>query len=333
MLLSVLLLSATTSWTQVTNKADSAARAKDSINKIKEDSANKAKAANHEKPAPPPKTTPKPDSATSQAAPANVDSTSLMNRYQYDLAHYKEYYPAKGASNWRLWPAIIGGLLLAFISRYLMYNTPLCKDLSYYPGTSNLRPADKRPFSYSKVQLFWWTVIILSTFLAYYIYTGYLISFTPSMVLLLGGGLAVAVFGKVIDNTQMNQDTNSVPTRHQDLKDSEGLFTDILSDEGGISIHRYQAVIMNMIFGIAFIGQFLQSIFGHEKYPFLEFESWQLTLMGVSSAAFLGLKSSENSSATKPKREEEAVQNTKAAPPPTPTTKAFQSLENDVKNR
>ncbi|WP_315814537.1 hypothetical protein [Paraflavitalea speifideaquila] len=279
-----LLLGTTTSWAQGNHQPDSTMQAKDLADKIKKDSIDKARAAGTEKPAP--KAAGNAGSTADKPAKVNVDSTSLMDRYHYDLEHFREYYPAKGASNWRLWAAIAGGLILVFISRYLMYNTALCKDLCYDPATNNLRPADKRPFSYSKLQLFWWTVIILSTFLTYYIYTGYLISFTPSMVLLMGGGLAVAVFGKVIDNTQMNPEANPVPIRHQDYEDSKGLFTDILSDEGGITIHRYQAVVMNMIFGIAFIGQFLKSIFGHEVYPFLEFESWQLTLMGVSSAAF-----------------------------------------------
>jgi len=330
-LLIAFVFSTTASRTQVLNPADSAARAKDSIEKKKAEDAKKNKDAPAEKPAP--KAPDKPDSAAAPAAQSNIDSTSLMDRYHYDMEHYKEYYPAKGASNWRRWPGIIGGLLLIFLSLYLMKNTSLCKDLSYYPGTNDLRPVDKRPYSYSKVQLLWWTTIILSTFLTYVIYTGYLISFTPSMVLLLGGGLAVSVFGKVIDNTQTDKDGDSVPIRHQDLEDTKGVFTDILSDDGGISIHRYQAVVINMIFGLAFIGRLIHSIFGHDKYPFLEFESWQLTLMGVSSAAFLGLKGTENAPGTKEKREKEAVQNAAKPGTPAPTTNAFQQLKATVNNR
>lgn len=338
-LLIAFVFSTTASRTQVLNPADSAARAKDSIEKKKAEDAKKNKDAPAEKQAP--KAADKADSAAAPAAQSNIDSTSLMDRYHYDMEHYKEYYPAKGTSNWRRWPGIIGGLLLIFLSLYLMKNTSLCKDLSYYPETNQLRPVNKRPFSYSKVQLLWWTTIILSTFLTYVIYTGYLISFTPSMVLLLGGGLAVSVFGKVIDNTQISKDADDnadadadlVPTRHQDMEDSKGLFTDILSDDGGISIHRYQAVVINMIFGLAFIGRLVHSIFGHDKYPFLEFESWQLTLMGVSSAAYLGLKGTENAPATKKKREKEAVQNATQAATPQATTNAFKALKTDVDNR
>ncbi len=130
-------------------------------------------------------------------------------------------------------------------------------------------------------------MIILSRYSDLYIYTGYLVALPPSSVILLGGGLAVSMFGKMIDNTQLEKDKGAAPIRHQDLTDTQGLFVDLLSDEGGISIHRFQTVIFNLIFGIAYISSFLTNV-SLQKLPFIEFESWQLAMLGISAGAYLG---------------------------------------------
>ncbi|HYC28555.1 MAG TPA: hypothetical protein VEB42_07055 [Chitinophagaceae bacterium] len=213
------------------------------------------------------------------------------------------------------WSAVIAFLIVAGLGFWLLGTTALCKDLSYDPRTNQLRPVDERPYSYSKVQLFWWTIIILSCFLTFYFYTGKLLAFTQTVIILLGGGLAVAVFGKAMDNTQIKENDGGVPTRHQDTEGTQGFLTDILSDEGGISIHRFQAVIFNLVFGMAFLASFFKLATAKPpQFPFIDFEMWQLTLLGVSSAAYLGFKSNENTPGTKLKRQIEAVTSNKSAP-------------------
>ena len=282
----------------------------------------------------------KKDSLEQAAAAAN--KALYIKSYDEDKQHPASMYigqKGKGIA----FPVIIGFVLVAGTGLWLLRQTALCRDISFKPDTSELRPLAERPYSFARVQLFWWTVIILSCYVAFYLYTGYLVTLPPSSVLLLGGGLAVAIFGKMIDNTQMEKNKGEAPIRHQDLGPSQGLFIDILSDEGGISIHRFQTVIFNLIFGIAYIKAFLVNVQAR-AYPFIEFDSWQLAMLGISTVAYRGFKTNENSDATKTQRKVEAVRNVQSAAPvippapgamvapAPPVTNAFLRLQNEVAN-
>jgi len=203
--------------------------------------------------------------------------------------------------------------LILFLYKSFWYakNSALCKDDSYYDdnGQMVLKPYNLRTYSYSRVQLFWWTIIIVSCYSIFYALYGVLLPLNPSVVLLIGSGLAVFIIGKTIDINQIENNNKGTdkPNRHQDIHKSNGLLNDILSDENGISIHRLQAVAFNVIYGIGFIGYFIANINASPpQYPLMQFEEWQLALLGVSAAGYLGLKTSENSNATKPARDTEA---------------------------
>jgi hypothetical protein len=65
---------------------------------------------------------------------------------------------------------------------------------------------------------------------------------------------------------------------------SRGFFTDILSDAGGVSFHRFQIVAWTVALGVIFIGQ----VFNYLLMP--DFDSTLLALMGISSGTYLGFK-------------------------------------------
>lgn len=237
------------------------------------------------------------------AAKPNLDSLSIVKDLEYQRQHPEYLYAHKRN---HFWPsAIISLFLVVGLGLYLLWATPLCRDESYDPLTNKLRPAKERPFSYARLQLFWWTIIIFWCFSSFFLYTGVLLAFTPTVVMLLGGGLAVSIFGKVMDSSQIADNNRSVPTRHQDLEGTQGLLTDILSDESGISIHRFQALLANIIFGIGFLNIFLKNL--GIAYPLADFEQWQLTLLGVSAAGYLGLKANENAKSSMTDRQIQAV--------------------------
>ena len=245
--------------------------------------------------------------ASSNVANTNIESLSrhLTSQMQNPKVLYDKAFDS-------FMPFFLAIFIVIFgFGIYLLYTTAICKDLSYDPQTQLLRPVPQRPFSYSKFQLFWWTLIVLTCFIAFYIYSGVLLAFNSTVVLLLGGGLGVSLLGKVIDNTQIENNNTPVPVRHQDLGRTKGLLEDILSEEGGFSIHRFQAFMFNLIFGIAFIVSFYKGVIA-KIFPFIEFEFWQLSLLGVSAAGFLALKSKENPPETKTERQVEAVTNSYA---------------------
>lgn len=286
-----------------------------------------------------------PDTANhSQAAKSNADSLSLADSHDYQVKHPEILY---AHSLKKFTPAFVLCLLFfLIISLWLLLKTGLCKDLSYDPETNMLRDVKLRPYSYSRLQLFWWTIIILVCFTSFFFYTGWLVAFNSTIVLLLGGGLAVSIFGNVIDRAQIGQNSEGyVPVRHQDIQVTKGVLIDILSDDGGVSVHRFQAIVFNIVFGLGFIHSFYAFTVA-KIYPFIDFEQWQLTLLGISSAGYLGFKMNENAAETKAQREKEAVVNNskggtnlkaanllESAEKPTGQTNAFQQLKADVANR
>lgn len=155
--------------------------------------------------------------------------------------------------------------------------------------------ADPKPYSFSRVQVTWWTVVIIGSFLYIFTLTHGISSddpqfhiLNPTALILLGISAGTLGVGRVIDDSQETHDTD----RHQDLP-SEGFWRDILSDENGISIHRLQCLFFNLIYGLIFI----YMVFENRTMP--DFSEWELTIMGISSATYIGLKAAENTNPNK----------------------------------
>jgi hypothetical protein len=215
-------------------------------------------------------------------------------------------------------------LLFLWFSFSFFANTALCRDASY-DKSCTLKPVQQRPYSYSRVQLFWWTLIILFCYILFFALYGVLLPLNPTVILLLGSGVAVYIFGKSMDKDQIRKNNDEEPARHQDLHDSQGFLTDILSDENGISIHRLQAVAFNIVYGLGFLSAFFSALSDASNkkyaYPLIEFEPWQLSLLGISAIGYLGLKSSENHPDTRGERKNTALREERASvkresPPP-----------------
>ena len=65
---------------------------------------------------------------------------------------------------------------------------------------------------------------------------------------------------------------------------SNGFLTDILSDEDGVSLHRFQIVVWTLILGVLFVFRLWEQV----RMP--EFEPSLLALMGISAGTYLGFK-------------------------------------------
>jgi hypothetical protein len=91
--------------------------------------------------------------------------------------------------------------------------------------------------------------------------------------------------------------------RHQSQK-SEGFLTDILSDASGISIHRFQAAMFNIAYGVYFVIDVFSDL-KQTKFP--DFNAATLALLGVSSGTYVALKISENSAGAAKAAKAEAV--------------------------
>jgi hypothetical protein len=142
---------------------------------------------------------------------------------------------------------------------------------------------DHSPYSLALTQLAFWTLIIASSFFYIWVITGELTAITGSTLVLLSISIATTAGSKMVD---IRRYPNSPAT----LSSSDGFFKDILSDDLGYSVHRSQMFLWTLILGIIFIGAVVVT----QKMP--QLDNTLLGLMGLSSTAYVGLKTIENKS-------------------------------------
>lgn len=180
-------------------------------------------------------------------------------------------------------------------------------DKKYYMLRDN-STALPRPFSFSRVQLAWWTVIVIASFVSIIIARGASPTFDVSTLYLLGISSATTVGATLID---INDENNpNLTGLSQDIH-GDNFFLDILSDKNGINVHRFQTVAFNIIFGIWFI-TYVNNHIGDSKtnidaiMPVISPNN--LILLGVSSGLYAALKTTENKQATADPNQAEIVQ-------------------------
>jgi hypothetical protein len=200
---------------------------------------------------------------------------------------------------WALFAILTAGVILCDRKFYML------RDLS---------KANPRPFSWSRVQLAWWTVIILTSFITIMLQTGHAPNLHTSTLILLGISAATTTAARIID---LADQENPQVFRHQDFK-TTNFFLDILTDQSGVSIQRFQAVIFNVVFGIWFISSVLGNL-GDPNFCLTDFPKGDpnlaqcllhstdfiipivsdnnLILLGLSSATYAALKITENKGA------------------------------------
>lgn len=175
----------------------------------------------------------------------------------------------------------------------------------------DISKASPLPYSWSRVQLAWWTVIILSSFTTILLQTGIAPTLHSSTLALLGISVATTAAARVID---LGDQQNAQVFRHQNLT-ATNFFLDILSDHNGVSIQRFQAVLFNAVFGIWFIATVLgnlsdvnfclstfsksdpnlaQCLLHPANFYMPIVTDNNLILLGLSSATYAALKIAEN---------------------------------------
>lgn len=147
-------------------------------------------------------------------------------------------------------------------------------------------------YSLAKTQLLWWTLIVVSCFVFSFAHTEQMVVLNSSCLALLGISLGTTTAGKIIDNTEENNP--KIVSRHQHTE-RQSFLTDLISDNNGISLHRFQALMFNLVFGFVFIVEFIAQ--GSQVLP--QFDSTTLGLLGLSSGGYIALKVNENQVSSK----------------------------------
>ncbi|OKS84551.1 hypothetical protein [Mucilaginibacter polytrichastri] len=189
-------------------------------------------------------------------------------------------------------------ILLALVLLEVKYH--LLKDIGRPPATT---PEDAVPnkkdvtYSWSRVQLAWWTLIILSAFTTILLIDREAPDLATSTLILIGISTATIATARSIDVNDQDK-LQKLPGQN-----SQGLLIDILSDQTGVSIPRFQNVVFNVIFGIWFVGEVLHHLVqlpgGGINAIMPDISTNNLILLGLSSATYAALKTTENNSATK----------------------------------
>jgi len=154
--------------------------------------------------------------------------------------------------------------------------------------------AEKEPYSWSRVQMAWWTVIVMASFTTIMIIHGEAPELRQSTVILLGISAATIATARTIDAAE---ESNPTISRHQD-QNGTNFVLDILSDQTGVSIHRFQTVVFNLSFGIYFIAQVIEDLPKATDATINaimpDITPNNLVLLGLSSATYAALKLTEN---------------------------------------
>ncbi|MEM8908420.1 MAG: hypothetical protein AAGD05_11285 [Bacteroidota bacterium] len=206
-----------------------------------------------------------------------------------------------------------GALILALLAMLLGfgYGSNLLRDPISVDGYK------ENPYSFARTQLAFWTFIVISSFIFIWSTTKTLAILPNSALILLGISLTVTASARYIDlgktsNTLKRQKPLRKAIEKQRWK-PRLFFNEILSDGSGVSIQRVQNFVFTVFLGIVFIRDVLVTL----EMP--SYSNELLALMGISAAAYTGMKNVENQ------------QPDGNATNSTPTTEVDQGLEHQYK--
>ncbi|MCB2407443.1 hypothetical protein [Hymenobacter lucidus] len=181
-----------------------------------------------------------------------------------------------------LWIAVLGtialglGLLVLGARSWLLRITlPRATTTTAIPPVAVAQP----PFSLAKVQMAWWTFIILGSFLVIYCVSGEMPDISTTSLALLGiSGGTTALNGLIPRNPPPATATTGP------WLSSRGWLPDILSDSHGVSMNRLQQVVISLLMGYFFV----RTVYNSVAMPV--WTDNQILLLAVSSATYLGLE-------------------------------------------
>lgn len=161
------------------------------------------------------------------------------------------------------------------------------------------------PFSLAKVQFGLWTVIISASYVYLSLFKGDCAEgpINKTALVLMGIFAGTAIASTIIDKREIDDNR----PRHQNSP-SQGFFIDILSDDNGISLHRFQNFVWTLIAMTIYLYKVSEIRTG---CTLPELSDTLLALTGISSATYLVLRTKENDP---PIQEVQQANSTDAAP-------------------
>lgn len=216
----------------------------------------------------------------------------------------------------RFWVYVyfVGLVLAVVLFVWLARGTSLLRDRS-----ENVAEGTLAPYSLARFQLAFWGLLVVAAYVFIWMITGELDTITGSVLALLGIGSGTALGAALIDQGKDEASaasaaaaasaapaasatvsgaageatvTASLPAAAAKpappaKMTTRGFLKDVLSDERGISLHRFQLFVWTLVLGVIFC----KVVYFTLQMP--QFSATMLGLMGISSGTYLGLKMPE----------------------------------------
>ena len=192
---------------------------------------------------------------------------------------------------WPFWTSfsIIGACLFLFVRNIrssevlrdpgiLLLNRDL-KSKSYWHQHDH-------PLSMARLQMSIWFFIIIGSFVFLWSTTGSLAGVNVTAMALMGISSGTSMFSAIISQKQQWDAAKRAPSTPYPSQIADW-FADLLSDESGITIHRFQMLAWTLVLSVVFINGVIF------EYAMPVFTKELLGLMGISSGVYVGFKIKE----------------------------------------
>jgi hypothetical protein len=163
------------------------------------------------------------------------------------------------------------------------------------------------PYSLALVQMAVWYCVVTLAYTYLYTINGIPPTLNNSIMILIGISSATALGARIVDSSNVTKKESEGAEKSTDkglysaVKEgglaekmekltSKGFLSDILSDEYGFALSRYQIVIWTLVMLYIFVKDVLSLGVLHD------FSDGELFLMGISSGSYVGYKLQENPS-------------------------------------
>jgi len=201
------------------------------------------------------------------------------------------YHLSISLFRWPFWTsfAVIAAFLFVFVQQ--LRNTGMLRDSSITiinrkPGDRSYWHRNDHPLSIGRLQMSIWFFVIIISFVYLWSTTGSLAGVNATAFALMGisgGTTMVSAFvtsNQVWDASQRAQNGNG-------KSEASNWLLDLLSDENGPTIHRFQMLAWTLVLSVVFINGVLS------EYAMPVFSNELLGLMGISSGVYVGFKMKE----------------------------------------
>jgi hypothetical protein len=205
---------------------------------------------------------------------------------------------------WAFWVnfIIIGGFFALFIKH--MRQSEMLRDsgivlINRLPKSKDYWHQYAHPLSMGRLQMSIWFFIIIASFVFLWCATGSIAGVSSTDFILMGisgGTTAVSCFISSKQEWDAKVRSAASPNRSR----LANWVIDLLSDEHGPTIHRFQMLAWTLVLGVVFVHDVITD------YSMPVFSNEVLGLMGISSGVYVGFKMKEGAPAPEPKSGDDA---------------------------